>query len=141
VAEASDRTVNSSNHAAGASNRTDKSSNRAAEPSSRLDNSSNRANKSFIRTDKSSSRGLKPLKSAKNGKNSVFLISEGFGQSSGVQKETVGWKAVCDDDSSLRGWLISGMAARVGNGRRREGFWQGWRALDALGAMVFLATD
>jgi hypothetical protein len=37
--------------------------------------------------------------------------------------------------------LCRDAATRVGEGRRREGVWQGRRALDALGAMVFLATD
>jgi len=33
------------------------------------------------------------------------------------------------------------IATLADEGRRREWFWQRRRALDALGAMVFLATD
>jgi len=37
--------------------------------------------------------------------------------------------------------LCRDAATRPGEGRRREGFWQRRRALDAMGAMDFLATD
>jgi hypothetical protein len=43
-------------------------------------------------------------------------------------------------DQPLRSWLISGVASRLGEGRRREWFWQKRRAMGAMEAMDFLAT-